>query len=191
MDQTLKKRIVVAMTGASGSILALDLLRQLRLIQDLEIHFVLSRGAEVTMGYEAPSHQQELRDYAHQIYDNSSIGAAIASGSFNTVGMVVVPCSMKTVAGIHSGYSESLILRAADVTLKERRPLVLIPREAPFSPIHLRNLYELSMMGVTILPPVMTFYHKPKEIEDMVTQLTGKILDCFGLPSLHYKRWNG
>lgn len=191
MEQTSKKRIVVAMTGASGSVLALDLLRQLRLNPDLEIHFVMSRGAEITMGYEAPSQQRELRNYAHQIYDNGSIGAAIASGSFTTVGMVVVPCSMKTVAGIHSGYSENLILRAADVTLKERRPLVLVPREAPFSPIHLRNLYELSMMGVTVLPPVMTFYHQPKEIGDMVTHLTGKILDCFGLPSENYSRWNG
>ena len=183
-------RLVVAMTGASGSSLALALLRQLRDLPDWETHFVLSHGAEVTIDYELPGQKSEFFALADQVYDNSNIGAAIASGSFPTAGMVVIPCSMKTAAGIHSGYSDSLILRAADVTLKEGRPLVLVPRETPLSPIHLRNLYELSMMGVAIVPPMMTFYRGPQTVDDMIRHLIGKVLDRLGIPA-GYRRWGG
>lgn len=124
----------------------------------------------------------------HSFVPVANIGAAIASGSFAAAGMVVVPCSMKTAAGIHSGYSDNLILRAADVTLKEGRPLVLVPRETPLSPIHLRNLYELSMMGVAVVPPMMTFYNGPQTVDDMVTHTVGKILDRLGIPA-EYHSW--
>lgn len=185
----MKKRLVVGVTGASGLILALDLLRQVRDRPGWETHLVMSRGAQVTMDFELPGRRQEFLDCADVVYDNGDIGAAIASGSFETAGMAVVPCSMKTVAGIHSGYAENLILRAADVTIKEGRPLVLVPREAPLSPIHLRNLYELSMMGVTAMPPVLTFYNEPQGVEDMVAHLTSKVLERFGIRSDRYRRW--
>lgn len=189
MEQCSKNRIVVAMTGASGAVLALELLRQMKARPEWETHFVMSRGAEITVDYELPGRKQELLDLADRRYDNTDIGAAIASGSFATAGMVVVPCSMKTAAGIHSGYSDNLILRAADVTLKEGRPLILVPRETPFSPIHLRNLYELSMMGVAIIPAMMTFYNTPQCIDDMVKHMVGKILDRLGVPT-DYRRWS-
>lgn len=120
------------------------------------------------------------------------IGAGPASGSFRTAGMVIVPCSMKTIAGIHSGYAENLLLRAADVTIKEQRPLVLAARETPLSPIHLRNLQELSMMpGVRIIPPMMTFYHCPESIDEMVYHLAAKLLEPFGIEAKEYRRWTG
>jgi len=187
-EDTQKKRLVIAMTGASGSVLALELLHRLHACPDWETHFIMSRGAELTIEHELPGRKQEFVDLAGQVHDNCDIGAAIASGSFRTAGMVVIPCSMKTAAGIHSGYSDNLILRAADVTVKEGRTLVLVPRETPLSPIHLRNLYELSMMGVAIIPPVMTFYNGSQTIGDMVGHLTGKILDRLGIQA-DYKRW--
>lgn len=125
------------------------------------------------------------------VYDNQNIGAAPASGSFRAKGMIVVPCSMKTVAGIASGYSDSLLLRAADVMIKERRKLVLAVRECPFSPIHLRNMYDLSMMGVVILPMMMSFYNQPKNLGDCVTHLAGKVLDQFDIEGSNFKRWEG
>jgi 4-hydroxy-3-polyprenylbenzoate decarboxylase len=179
------------MTGASGSILALDLLHKLRLQPEWETHFVMSRGARLTMDHEVPGMLQEFLDHADVLYDNSDIDAAISSGTFSAAGMVIVPCSMKTMAGIHSGYSENLILRAADVTLKECRPLILVPRETPLSTIHLRNMYELSAMGVTMIPPMLTFYNSPTGIDDMVTHITGKILDHFGIESEGFCRWKG
>lgn len=188
-DQT-PRRLVVAMTGASGSVLGLELMRRLKDLPDWETHFVMSRGAEKTLDYELPGRKQELLDLADTVYDNANIGAAIASGSFRTEAMVVIPCSMKTVAGIHSGYSDNLILRAADVTLKEGRPLVLVPRGTPLSPVHLRNMHELSMMGVAMVPPMMTFYSGPQTVDDMVRHLVGKVLDRLGIRA-DYKRWNG
>lgn len=184
------RKIVVAMTGASGAVLALELLRRLKERPEWETHFVMSRGAEVTVNYELPGRKEELLGLADQVYDNTNIGAAIASGSFAASAMVVIPCSMKTVAGIHSGYSDNLILRAADVTLKEGRPLVLVPRETPLSPIHLRNLYDLSMMGAAVIPPMMTFYNGPQTVDDMVRHIVGKLLDRLGIP-VEYGRWNG
>ncbi len=182
------KRVIVAVTGASGAPLALRLLQALRKEANMEIHLVLSRGAERTLEYELPAQKKTLLSLADVLYHNSDIGAAIASGSFRTAGMVIIPCSMKTVAGIHSGYSDNLILRAADVCLKEGRPLTLVPREMPLSAIHLRNLYDLSMMGAAIIPPMMTFYDHPESIDDMVTHLIGKILDRLNVPAV-YKRW--
>lgn len=192
MNNVPVRRMVVAVTDASGSPLALDLLRELRRLGNWETHVVVSRGALTTARHELPEYGASVfRDLADKCYDNADIGAAIASGSFGTDGMAVIPCSMKTLAGIHSGYSDNLILRAADVTIKERRPLVLAVRETPLSPIHLRNMAELAAMGVVILPPMLSFYGLPQTIGDMVRQVTGKVLDVFREDAAGYRRWNG
>lgn len=189
MSQTEKKRLVVGVSGASGSLLALDVLRELRRLGGWETHVVVSESALLTLRHELPDCEDELRSLADFCHANDRMCAPIASGSFKTAGMVVVPCSMKTLAGINSGYSENLLLRAADVTLKERRPLVLAVRETPLSPIHLRNMTELSAIGAVIMPPMMTFYSRPESIQDMVRHFTGKILDCFGIEADCYRRW--
>ena len=133
-----------------------------------------------------------METLADHVLKPEEIGAGPASGSFRTAGMVIVPCSMKTIAGIHSGYAENLLLRAADVTIKEQRPLVLAARETPLSPIHLRNLQELSMMpGVRIIPPMMTFYYCPESIDEMVYHLAAKLLEPFGIEAKEYRRWTG
>ena len=185
----MSKRLVVAMSGASGAILAVELLRALQDYRDWETHLVISRGAEETIYQETPYTVAEVAALATEVHNNKNIGASIASGTFKTEGMVVVPCSMKTVAGIASGYSENLLLRAADVTIKERRNLILVARESPLSPIHLRNLLYLCEHGVTILPPMLTFYNRPDTIDDMVQHLLGKILNIVGLEHKQFKRW--
>ena len=121
--------------------------------------------------------------------DLKNIGASIASGTYRTEGMIIVPCSMKTLAGIHSGYSDNLLLRAADVTIKERRKLVLVARETPFSHIHLRNMTELAQMGAIILPPMLTYYNLPVTIQDMTNHIAGKVLDIFGIELEGFNRW--
>lgn len=185
-------RLIVGITGASGTALACHFIQQLKRYTDCEIHVVASDSARLTASYEAPELFKEVLALADVVHDNSSIGESIASGTFKTRGMVIVPCSMKTVAGIASGYSDNLVLRAADVTLKEQRPLVLVARETPMSPIHLRNLSTLSALPtVCIMPPMMTYYHQPQTIEDMEDQLIGKIFDRFGLDYPPFERWNG
>lgn len=186
----MKQRIVVGISGASGAPLALALLKALRQA-NVETHVVVSRGGEMTLRQECGVGMEEIERLADVVYDNGNIGAAIASGSFRTAGMIVAPCSMKTVAGIHSGYSDNLLLRAADVALKERRKLVLVARETPLSTIHLRNLYELSQMGAMILPPMLSFYHHPDSIDAAVNHVVGKILDSFALELPDFHRWEG
>lgn len=132
-----------------------------------------------------------VADLADVLYDNHDIGAGPASGSFQAMGMIVIPCSMKTVAGIHSGYSDNLLLRAADVTLKERRKLVLVARETPLSTIHLRNLYELSQMGTIIVPPMLSYYQKPGSLEEMNRHIVGKVLNPFGINMPGFLSWEG
>ncbi len=184
-----KKRLVVGVSGASGSLLALDLLKQMRRLENWETHVVITSSARRTLALEIPDAPGCLEKLADFLYDPEDISARIASGSFPTEGMAVVPCSVKTAAGIHSGYSENLLLRAADVTIKERRPLVLCVRESPLSPIHLRNMQELSQLGVNILPPMMTFYNRPTSIQDMVRHHTGKIMNIFNEEAEGYARW--
>lgn len=171
--------------------IALELLRQLKENPEVETHLMYTRGAELTLAQETGVTPAELDALADVVYDNRNIGAGPASGTFQTMGMVVVPCSMKTAAGICSGYSENLLLRAADVTLKERRKLVLVARECPLSTIHLRNLLELSQMGVEILPPMLTYYNHPKALEDCTRHIVGKILDRFDIEGDHFRRWEG
>ena len=181
-------RIVVGISGASGSIYGIRLLEALRRM-DVESHLVLSEWAQKILEEETEYTAERVKRLAHKVYEPHDMAAAVSSGSFLHGGMVVAPCSMKTAASIHSGCHDSLLGRAADVTMKEGRKLVLVPRETPLNAVHLRNLYELSMMGVCILPPIPAFYHKPQTVDDIVDQTVGRVLDQFGLHSDTLKRW--
>ena len=184
-----KKRLVVGISGASGAILGIEILKLLRDNAEWESHLVVSKGAEMTIHDETEYTLEEVLALAHKVYDIKNIGSSIASGTFKTEGMVIVPCSMKTVAGVASGYSDNLLLRAADVTLKERRKLVIAAREAPLSTIHLRNMLTLAEAGAIIIPPMVTYYNKPLSLEDMNRHIAGKILDKFGIEITGFKRW--
>lgn len=185
------KRIVVGLTGATGAALGIEVLRRLRKLPDVETHLVLSRWARVTIQLETDMSASEVMRLADVVYPWNDQGAAISSGSFLTDGMVVVPCSMKTLAGIRTGYAEGLVARAADVTLKERRPLVLVPRETPLSEVHLENMLALSRMGVRIVPPMPAFYNQPASVDDIISHIATRILDQFGIESGEAKRWMG
>jgi len=185
----MKKRLVIGMTGASGAPLAIALLKAIRTCSDWEAHVVCSRSFLTTMQTETTVPPSTLQSLAHQIYEPQDIAAEISSGTFRTEGMVIIPCSMKTLAGIANGFSDNLILRAADVTIKEHRHLVLVARESPLSPIHLRNMLTLAQLGVTILPPVLTYYNHPESIEDMNNHIVGKVLSEFGLNLPSFRRW--
>ncbi|KAJ0414156.1 Phenylacrylic acid decarboxylase [Aspergillus carlsbadensis] len=185
-----RKRIVVAITGATGALLGIKTLLALRAL-NVETHLVMSKWAEATIKYETdyqPSNLRALADYTHNISD---MAAPVSSGSFKTDGMIVVPCSMKTLAAIHAGFCDDLISRTADVMLKERRWLVLVVRETPLSEIHLRNMLEVTRAGAVIAPPVPAFYIKPGGVEDLVDQSVGRMLDLFGLDTEGFERWEG
>ena len=159
---------------------------------EFESWLIMSDSAKMTLAQETSWSEKEVNALADYTVDIKEIGAGPASGSFRTEGMLIVPCSMKTLAGIHSGYADNLLLRAADVTLKEQRTLVLAARETPLSSIHLRNMYEMSMMpGVRIIPPMMTFYHKPENIEEMTYHIAAKLVEPFGIEAEEYRRWKG
>lgn len=188
----MKKRLVAAATGASGMPLFLQCLELIREAEEFESWVMVSHGAWLTLRQETDQGEERLRELADHLLPVTDISQGPASGSFQTAGMLIAPCSMKTAAGIRCGYSDNLILRAADVTIKEQRPLVLAPREAPLSPIHLENLLALSRLpGVRIVPPMMTFYHKPQTIEEMVYHLAAKLVEPFGIAAKEYRRWNG
>lgn len=184
-------RLIVGMTGATGAVLGVQLLRELRTHPGVETHLVLSRWAGITLEMETGLSVREAADLADVRYGPGDQGAAIASGSFHADGMVVIPCSMKTLAGIRLGYAEGLVARAADVTLKERRKLVLVPRETPLSDIHLENMLALSRMGAVIVPPMPAFYTKPATVSDIVDHLVARVLDQFGIESSAATRWQG
>ena len=185
----LEKRIVVGVSGASGSVLGLECLRCMR-EAGVESHLVLTRGAEITIAQELDMTVDEFASHADVVYDNRNIGASIASGTFPVDGMIVAPCSMKTLAGITNGYSENLLLRAADVQMKEQRRFVLMARETPFSAIHIDNMQKLCRVpGVMIMPPMLTFYNGPSSLDDMVHHMACKALAAFGVQCCGYKRW--
>lgn len=187
-----KKKIIVGATGASGQQILIECLKQIRENPEYESCLIMSESAKLTLAHETKTTLEEVYHLSDEVLEPEEIGAGPASGSFRTEGMLIVPCSMKTVAGIHSGYADNLILRAADVTIKEQRTLVLAARETPLSGIHLRNLHELAMMpGVRIIPPMMTFYHMPESIQDMVYHIAAKLLEPFGMEAKEYRRWNG
>ena len=185
-----RKRLIVGASGASGTPLLIEVLKTIREDPSWESTLIMTEGAKLTASYETELTLQEIYALADHVLEPEAIDAGPASGSYRTAGMLVVPCSMKTAAGIHSGYADNLLLRAADVTLKEGRPLVLCARETPLSAIHLRNLYELAMIpGVRIIPPMLTYYHDPKSIEEMTAHTAAKLLEPFGIEKRGYRRW--
>ncbi|MCS7126525.1 MAG: UbiX family flavin prenyltransferase [Aigarchaeota archaeon] len=182
-------RLAVGVTGASGVIYAKRFLEVLKM-KDIEVHLVVSKVAEKIIQYELNLTRESFEKLAKYSYSEDDVDAPLASGSFKIDGMVIIPCSMKTIAGIVSGYTDNLILRTADVTLKEKRRLILVPRETPLNVIHLRNMLELAKLGVVILPAMPAFYHKPEKIEDLVDFIVGKILDLLEIDHDLFKRWS-
>lgn len=192
MAEGMKKRIIVAATGASGQPILIKCLQLIRSAPGYSAGLIMSSAAALTLTKETDLSPAQVEALADEVYTPQEIGAGPASGSFKTCGMLIVPCSMKTVAGIASGYAENLILRAADVTIKEQRPLVLAARESPLSAVHLRNLHELSQIpGVHVIPPMMTFYTRPESIDDMVYHIAAKLVEPFGIEAPEYRRWKG
>ncbi|GCD41067.1 flavin prenyltransferase UbiX [Streptomyces paromomycinus] len=184
-------RLVVGITGATGAVLGVRLLERLRAHGGVETHLVISRWARSTIEWETAMSVREVGALADVVHSPEDQGAAISSGSFRVDGMVIAPCSMKSLAAIRMGYADGLIARAADVTLKERRKLVLVPREAPLSEIHLDNMLTLARMGAVMLPPVPAFYQHPATVEDIVDHTVTRVLDQFGIDTPKAYRWNG
>ncbi len=183
------KRLVVGLSGASGMPYALDLLQTLRRVGGLEVHLVMSQGAKRVLAEEAGLGLEAVEALAHVVHRSSDLGAPIASGSFRTLGMVIVPCSATTLAKVAYGLADNLLTRAAYVTLKERRPLVLVPREAPLPLPSLEAMVKATLAGATILPAAPGFYHKPQTIEDLLAFMTQRILDLLGLEYSRAPRW--
>ena len=184
------KRIIVGISGASGVLYAIDLLKKLSVIPEIEVHLIMSSWAKKNISIETNLKLEDVQKLADYNYNNHDLGAAIASGSFLTAGMIIVPASMKTVAGVAIGYSDSLLNRAADVVIKEQRKLVIVPRETPLSAIHLENLTKLAKLGVQIIPPIPAFYKHPKTIQDLIDHQTMKLLDAFQIRN-DGQRWQG
>jgi polyprenyl P-hydroxybenzoate/phenylacrylic acid decarboxylase-like protein len=183
------QRLIVGVSGSSAPQLAYTLLQALHGRTDVETHLVLTRGAELSIKLEMGMAAGEFEVLADVVHDAANLGASISSGSFRTAGMVVTPCSMKTLAAIANGFSADLVSRAADVCLKERRKLVLVTRETPLNLIHIRNMETVTLAGATVLPPVPAFYHKPRTIDDLLKQTAGKVLDQFDIEHDLYERW--
>jgi len=187
------KRLVIGISGASGAIYGIRLLELLRAVEDVETHLVISQSAGITIGLETDFTPEQVTDLADVTYRFGDIAAAISSGSFRTMGMVVMPCSMKTLAGIAHSFSNNLLLRAADVTLKERRRLLIVSRETPLHLGHLRLMTQVTELGGIIMPPAPAFYHRPQTIDDIVNQTVNRALDLMGieLPQDELARWQG
>ena len=187
------KRLVIGIAGASGVIYAVRLLEVLHDVPNVETHLVLSDAARQTIGYETNFTVEKVMELADVQHSIKNIAASISSGSFKTMGMVVVPCSMKTLSGIAMSFSDNLLLRAADVTLKDRRPLVLLPRETPLHLGHLRLMVQVSEMGAILLPPVPAFYHRPKTVDEIINQTVNRVLDVLKIELEHdlFDRWTG
>lgn len=183
-----REKIVVGITGATGIVYAVRALQALRAL-GIETHLVVSRAADLTRAYETDLSKDDLAGLADHVYNIGDIGAPISSGSFRTLGMLIAPASMRTVGEIASGVASSLLTRAADVTLKERRRLVLMVREAPLNLIHLRNMAAIAEAGGTIFPPVPAFYSRPTTLEQVIDQSVGRALDQFGLQADIFPRW--
>jgi 4-hydroxy-3-polyprenylbenzoate decarboxylase len=184
------KRIVVGMSGASGIIYGVKLLRRLKEV-DCETHLIISEAGKLNIKIETDHTPDEVAEMADFVYEHKNVAAALASGSFLTDGMVVVPCTIKTLSGIANSYTENLLVRAADVTLKEKRKLILVVRETPLHKGHLRLMTQAADMGAHILPPVPSFYHMPKTIDDIIDQTIGKIFDYMGIEHDLFRRWDG
>ena len=190
MTKNASDRVIVAITGATGAIFGVRTLERLREF-DVETHLVISAWGAKTIEHETGLSVRQVRDLADVSHRPGEQGATISSGSFATRGMIVAPCSVKTLASVASGLADDLVARAADVVMKEQRKLVLMVRESPFSPIHLENMLKLARMGVSILPPMPAFYNGPASLEDMVDHIVTRALDQFGLHSDATPRWDG
>ncbi len=186
----MKKRIVIGISGASGVIYGVRCLQLLN-ETDYESHLIISEAGKLNIEIETSYTADEVIALADHVYDHKNIAAPVSSGSFITEGMVVVPCTIKSLSGIANSYNENVLVRSADVALKEKRKLVLVIRETPLHKGHLRLLTMAADMGAHILPPVPSFYHHPKSIEDIIDQTIGKIFDYFGIPHNLFQRWNG
>ena len=184
------QRLVIAITGATGAVYGVRLLQHLRDI-GVETHLVVSDAAVLTLHQETGLQRKEIEALAHVVHKQNNIGASIASGSFQADGMVIAPCSMKTLAAVAHGLSDNLVARAADVMLKERRRLILMVRETPFNLAHLRNMTAVTEMGGIIFPPLPSFYHQPKTIDEMVDHTVARVIDLFGISHNLAPRWNG
>jgi 4-hydroxy-3-polyprenylbenzoate decarboxylase len=183
------RRLIVGITGASGPHVGVTFLQVLRELGSVESHLVMSEAARATIELEMGGEPSEVESLADVTYSASDMGAAISSGSFLTMGMVIIPCSMRTLAGVATGNATDLLLRAADVCLKERRKLVMVVRETPLSLVHIRNMEAATLAGAVILPPVPAFYHRPATIDDLLRHTAGKVLDQFGIEHDVFKRW--
>ena len=186
---TARRRLVVGITGATGAIYAVRLLKALRAVDDVESHLVVSPSGVLNIKYELGLVRQDIHDLADKVYSFRDVGAALSSGGFDTAGMVVVPCSMRTLAAVAHGLSDNLVTRAADVTLKERRRLVMMVRETPLNLAHLRNMTAVTEMGGIIFPPLPAFYHHPKNLEEMVDHTVARVLELLGIevPGPHWE----
>lgn len=189
--RTAPRRLIVAMTGATGSIYGLRLLESLHALGGWETHLIVSDAGMLNVWQEYRLARKDIVKLADVVHNVRDVGASIASGSFITVGMVVAPCSMKTLAAVAHAFADNLITRAADVVLKERRRLVLITREAPLNLAHIRNMAAVTEMGGVIFPPVPAFYSRAKTIDDLVNHTVGRVLDLFGVEHEAIKRWQG
>lgn len=185
------KHIIVGISGASGAVYGVRMLEVLRGMEGIETHLVMSKMAHVTLAAETNVTVSEVQALAHHVYNPQDLAARISSGSFQTIGMVVAPCSMRSLAEIATSLTTSLLTRAADVVLKERRKLVLMARETPLTTVHLRNMLTVSEMGGIIAPPVPAFYQKPESMNDMIDHTVGRVLDLFDLEHNLVRRWNG
>ncbi|HEY4403919.1 MAG TPA: UbiX family flavin prenyltransferase [Xanthobacteraceae bacterium] len=184
------RRLIVGMTGSTGAVFGIRLLEALKHSQ-VESHLIISKWAQRTIEHETRHNVEQVRALATVVHSQGDMGASISSGSFITEGMVVIPCSVRTLGGIANGYGEHLVHRAADVILKERRRLVLVVRETPLSEVHLENMLKLARMGVVMLPPMPAFYNHPQTVDDIVDHIVFRVLDQFGIEAPFAKRWDG
>lgn len=184
-------RLIMGISGASGVIYGIRLLEALKAMPDIETHLVISNGGKLNMTLETAWDVKDVEALADVVHSDQNLAASISSGSFQTDGMIIAPCSMKTLSGIVNSYADHLIVRAADVVLKERRRLVLVPRESPLHVGHTRLLHKAAIMGAIICPPMPSFYNAPQTVDDLINQTVGRILDLFGLDSGLVKRWQG
>jgi 4-hydroxy-3-polyprenylbenzoate decarboxylase len=184
-------RLIVGISGASGVIYGIRLLEVLKAHSDVETHLVISNGGKLNISLETSRDVKQVESLASVVHSDQNLAATIASGSFRTDGMIVAPCSMKTLSGIVNSYADTLMVRAADVVLKECRRLVLVPREMPLHQGHCRLLHEASRMGAVIAPPMPAFYNEPQSVDDIVNHSVGRLLDLFGIDSGIVKRWRG
>ena len=185
------RRIIVGITGASGAIFGVRVLEGLRAAGGVEVHLVVTKWGQQTLEHETGMAIKDVRALADHVHAAGEMGAAIASGSFPTDGMVIAPCSMRTAAALAHGFGDNLVHRAAEVVLKEKRRLVIVPRETPLTEVHLDNLLRLARMGVSVLPPMPAFYNHPQSVDDIVNHIAARVLDQFGIAAPGAKRWDG